>query len=586
VVAGVALVPTRAPAQPGREGDTAIRPELSRGIDSLFARYDRPHVTGGVAGVIHRGRVIHLRGYGAAQREFDVRWTPDTRYRLASITKSLVASALYRLERQGRLRLSDPVRRYLPDFPDFGTPLTLDHLVTMRSGLWQDETLLALASLRGSVTLDDMYALSRRQRALNFPPGSSMAYTDTNFRLLARVMAAVTGRSFWDAMRELVFEPAGMAASLADPSLHQFYDRQAPTYLGPARDTAPPLVNVPFPASGDGSVITTMRDLIRWLQLLRADAERPGSLFQWMIEPFRMGDDSPGIYRRGIAAFAHRGLVGWTHGGFTGTFYAFYPEIDLVVAVFANQLGAASPAELGRAITDLFLESEGRGARGPLSRASLAFGPTTGPVSAADRERLTGTFYDPKAGYVLATAGADGAASAAGVETVRYDFLGADVSVGRADDGAFASPAFARGPRLTIRFAECDGCARPDLMVREAGWPKPRRFVRSGPETRSTQVADYVGHYYLEPFGVYYRVTRSGEGLALEIGAGVQASQVLYLTPLGDDVFRGRSRDPEQFDLFALGSVSLQCVRGAGDRVTGLRFSVDRVRDLELTRVR
>src|SRR5262249_9540432 len=192
---------------PAAAQEIAVRPELSRRIDSLFTSIDRPHVAGAVVAVIHRGQVIHQKGYGAAQREFDVRWTPATRYRLASISKSLVATAVLSLERQGRLRLGDKIPKYLPDFPQLDAPVTIDHLLTLSAALCQDETLLGLASLRGALTVDDMYRLSRRQRKLNFPPGSVMTYTDTNYRLLARIIAAVTGSTFWDAMQTLVFRP-------------------------------------------------------------------------------------------------------------------------------------------------------------------------------------------------------------------------------------------------------------------------------------------------------------------------------------------------------------------------------------------
>jgi CubicO group peptidase (beta-lactamase class C family) len=579
------LLAAAARAQPAAQAPAGARPALSRGIDSLFAPFNRPRVAGGVAAVLHRGEVIHLKGYGAAQREFDVRWTADTRYRLASISKSLVATAVYRLAQQGRLRVDDPIHKFLPDFPDLGALITIDHLVTMRSGLWQDETLLALASLRGEATLAQMYELSRQQRRLNFAPGTAMAYTDTNFRLLARVIASVTGRSFWEAMRELVFEPLGMAATTADPSLHHFFDRQAPTYVGRAGDSAPPLVNVPFATSGDGSVITTMSDLIRWLQLLRADHGKAGSLFQWMTQPFAMGDGSPGVYRRGIAAFVHRGLVGWSHGGFTGTFYAFFPEIDLIVAVFANQLGAVSPAAMGRAITDLLLETEGRGRQGRVSRASEAFGPATGPLNAAEVGQLSGTFVEPVAGYVLASQAADPGGRPAGAETVRYDFLGAEVPVAAAGGGRYVSPAFVRGPRLDIRLADCPDCPAPDLLVKQTGWSEERRFVRVTPE-RAAASRDLVGHYWLADLGIHYAVRESAAGLELVIGAGVVSGQVLRLVPLGHDVLWGRSGSPEEFDLFALGRVSLKVVRDPAGRVSGLRLSLDRVRDLELARVR
>jgi hypothetical protein len=141
--------------------------------------------------------------------------------------------------------------------------------------------------------------------------------------------------------------------------------------------------------------------------------------------------------------------------------------------------------------------------------------------------------------------------------------------------------------RLEIRLAECRGCPRPDLEVKQPGWPEAQRFIRALPsDTAQLRLADYLGVYYLEPLEVHYTVKSGARGLTLQIGAGVQSSQLLHLTPVGRDVFRARSDDPEQFDLYALGWVSIKFLRGAGGDVNAMRFTMDRVRDLRLAKVR
>jgi hypothetical protein len=159
--------------------------------------------------------------------------------------------------------------------------------------------------------------------------------------------------------------------------------------------------------------------------------------------------------------------------------------------------------------------------------------------------------------------------------------------VAKASDGRFITPALARGIRLEIRPVECHGCSTPDLDVRQPGWPAPQRFTRVRPaDTAVVALADYPGDYLLRELDTHYTVKREGGALYLEIGAGVQPSQVLRLTPLGRDAFSGRSDDPERFDLFALGRVSVTFRRDPSGRVTGLRFTMDRVRNLDLPRVR
>ena len=144
---------------------TVVRwPDLTAAIDELYVDYDKPYHPGGVTAVLYKGEVLHLKAYGAANREFNVPWTPDTRYRIASWTKSIVANAMMILEDRRLLSLQDPVRKHLPDFPDYGVPLTLKHLLQMSSGLWLDEILVFLTGAGGTDTLDAMYALTSNDR--------------------------------------------------------------------------------------------------------------------------------------------------------------------------------------------------------------------------------------------------------------------------------------------------------------------------------------------------------------------------------------------------------------------------------------
>lgn len=564
--------------QRGPAGTITQSPELSRRIDALYARYDKPHTPGGVAAVIYRGEVLHLKGYGSANREFDVRWTPDTRYRIASITKSFVAHALLLLEERGSLTLGDPIQTYLPDFPTFDSPLTVHDLVTMTSGLWQDETLLSLAGLRGRVTLDDMYTLSKRQTHLNYQPGSAATYIDTNFRLLARIIARVSGTSFWQALDDLIFDPLGMDATLAAPDFQRSRKGQAPTYVADHGDVPPLVLGLPIPSSGDGSIITTMRDMVKWLKHLHASYQEDWSVFQRMTEPFVLGDGTPAYYRRGIRARVHRGLIGWGHGGFTGTYYVFWPDIDLIVANFTNYLGEISAANMSLRITDAFLEVEP--SVGPVTgRQSTAEAtPRTTPLSAQDTDMLSGTFVEPERGYVLR--------SRRRGDRLVHNFLGRVTRLERESAGHYRSPAFLWQLRLEVRLADCAGCDQPDLLVGNADWPEARRFVRVAPSDASGfRAEEYVGHYYSQALGVHYTVERGNGDLTLRVGAGVQASQILHLQPLLRDVFAARSRDPEFFDLFGLGVLSIKFARDPAGQVAGMRISTDRVRDLVFVRV-
>ncbi len=555
-------------------------PDVSAKIDRLYAEADSPHTPGGVIAVLYRGEVVHLKGYGAANREFDVRWTPDTRYRIASITKSFVAYALQRLEQQGKLRLDDPLQKYLPDFPTFEHPLTLDHLLTMRSGLWQDEHLLGLTGLRGQVTIDEMYALSRRQDRLNYAPGSSSSYIDTNFRLLARVLAVVTGQSFPVAMQELVFGPLKMDATLADPDMNRVFSGQATTYSEDGSAASARALRVPFGVSGDGAILTSMRDMTLWLRSLR---DGPGkALFERMIAPVEV-TDGLGLevrYRRGIYKIEWPtptgGRIGWGHVGATGTGYVVWPDHDLAVAHFSNN-SQVPTLRFCQLATNAVLEL----------RPEITAAPRDVPQfpwpSTKDVEMFLGTFVEPQHGYVITSEPWD--------KSLFHYFLGASVMPARVADGHYQPwPRYSES-RVVVTTAECGGCSRPDLLVRHADWPEPRRFVRIREDEPppSVRAADYTGHYTSQVLGVHYTIVApeaGGDELVLRIGPGIQAAQELSLKPLMTDYFWAPTGESQVINFLDFGFLSIRFLRDAEGAVDRMIVSIDKVRDLLFEKVR
>jgi hypothetical protein len=332
-------------------------------------------------------------------------------------------------------------------------------------------------------------------------------------------------------------------------------------------------------------MIATMRDMVRWLQHLRQDHRNPKSLFARMTEPFRLADGTTAYYRRGISVREHRGLVGWGHGGFTGTDYVFWPEIDLVVANFCNSLGGVSKSERSLQITDAFLEEQpellagSAGQPGPIDPKPL-------PLLADDAALLAGTFVELENGYILESPSTPATTTVAGGDSFRYQFLGSETRVVKRSERRYETPSSYWPLRLSIEPASCGACARPDLLVRHADWPAARRFVRVKPgKPADVRVEDYLGHYGSDQLGICYSVVRAGKALDLLVAAGVAATQILHMTPLAPDIFRARSDDREFKDLFALGTISVKFRRGAGGRVRGMRLSLDRVRDLDFTRL-
>jgi len=123
---------------------------LTARVDQVFANWDKPDSPGCALAVIKDGKIIYQRGYGMADLEHDIPISPASAFYIGSVSKQFTAFAVAMLAQQGKLALDDDVRKYLPELPDYGTPITIRHLIHHTSGLRDYNTLVALAGRRNS----------------------------------------------------------------------------------------------------------------------------------------------------------------------------------------------------------------------------------------------------------------------------------------------------------------------------------------------------------------------------------------------------------------------------------------------------
>ena len=152
-----------------------------------------------------RGRRLHQRrpalsaAYGMADLEHDVPLRPDTIFEAGSVTKQFTAAAVLLLAQQGKLSLDDTVRKYIPELPGLGTPITIRHMLNHTSGLRDWGSLEAIAGwprTTRAYTHAHVLEILSRQRALNYPPGAEYSYTNTGYNLAAILVKRVSGKPF------------------------------------------------------------------------------------------------------------------------------------------------------------------------------------------------------------------------------------------------------------------------------------------------------------------------------------------------------------------------------------------------------
>jgi CubicO group peptidase (beta-lactamase class C family) len=161
----------------GVPGTSSIRIQndaLTARVDQIFANWDKPDSPGCALAIIKDGKIIYQRGYGMADLEYDIPISPSSVFYIGSVSKQFTAFAVALLAQQGKLALDDDVRKYLPELPDYGTPITIRHLIHHTSGLRDYNTLVALAGRRNDEAFDNQVILeiAARQKELNFKPGA------------------------------------------------------------------------------------------------------------------------------------------------------------------------------------------------------------------------------------------------------------------------------------------------------------------------------------------------------------------------------------------------------------------------------
>ena len=319
-------------------------------IDALMAAY-AGDVPGASVLVVHHGEPVVRRAYGLADVDHAIAATPATNYRLASVTKQFTAAAILLLAEDGRLSLDDPLSRWLPSLPPRPGAATLHQVLTHTSGLVDYEDFVPATAPTQVRDADVLRLLEPHDRTL-FPPGSAYRYSNSGYALLALVVAKASGRSFPAYLRENIFLPLGMEASLArvdeGPAVpHRAYGHSFVDGAWRRTDQSPTSAVL-----GDGGVYSSIDDLAKWDAALYDDRLLSADSRRLAFTPQTPTDDP--LVRYGYG-WRITGATRWHSGesiGFRNVIVR-WPERRLTVVVLTNR-DAPEPYGLALEIGALF----------------------------------------------------------------------------------------------------------------------------------------------------------------------------------------------------------------------------------------
>jgi CubicO group peptidase (beta-lactamase class C family) len=254
-------------------------------IDDLLTRYSNFGLFNGAALVADHGQVIFKKGYGLANMEWNIPNTPDTKFRLGSITKQFTATLIMQLVEQNQIDLTAHISRYLPDYPKpAAVQITIHELLNHTSGIpgYTELPEFGAKSRESSKPADFVAFFSKRD--LLFEPGTKYSYSNSAYFLLGVILEKITGVPYQRLLRERIFDPAGMHDTGYD-STAPLLAKRAWGYdatLDGYRNTSYIDMSLPYSA---GSLYSTAEDLYRWDRALYTDKILSSASKQKMFTP-------------------------------------------------------------------------------------------------------------------------------------------------------------------------------------------------------------------------------------------------------------------------------------------------------------
>jgi D-alanyl-D-alanine carboxypeptidase len=337
------------------EGPSGVAPQAtaqpapeSAALDRLFTSAVKPGDPGLTVLVSRKGQVLLRSGYGLANVELGVPARPEHVFRIASVTKQFTSAIIMMLAEEGRLSVSDPLTKYLPDYPVLGRTITIEHLLTHTSGIhnytdipawrqtWRQD--LSLAAL-----IDTF-----KNEPLDFVPGEQWKYSNSGYVLLGAVIEKVTGTPYATVVQDRIFGPLGMASSRYDSTEDVIPNRAAGYARANGRIVNAAYLSMTHPHAA-GALVSTVDDLAKWDAALSGTRLLQTESIARMFTPYLLASGKATTYGYGWNIGTISGRAVQEHGGGINGYRAYVlriPAEGIFVAILSGLADQAPNPEL------------------------------------------------------------------------------------------------------------------------------------------------------------------------------------------------------------------------------------------------
>jgi CubicO group peptidase (beta-lactamase class C family) len=325
---------------------------MQAGVDELMRAY-----TGNVPGasvlVLKDGAPVLRRSYGLADVEKHIAATPETNYRLASVTKQFTAASILLLVQDGRLRLDETVGEWFPSLPDIADQMTIRHLLTHTSGLIDYEDVIP-PTMKGQLHDSDVLKILETQKTTYFKPGTSYRYSNSGYALLALIVERASGLPFAKFLQQRIFTPLGMHNTVAyEEGVSTVANRAYGYTQAEGGSWSRTDQSQTSAVLGDGGIYSSVDDLAKWDAALYDERLLSNASRKQSFTPAAHTEDPKVDYGFG---WRITGETVW-HSGETVGFrnvIVRYPQRHMTVIVLTNR-NDPEPYQTALAIAKLYL---------------------------------------------------------------------------------------------------------------------------------------------------------------------------------------------------------------------------------------
>jgi CubicO group peptidase (beta-lactamase class C family) len=334
-------------------------------LDAIFARLAAATSPGLAVLVRRNGHTVFERGYGVRELRTRAKIDAATDFRLASFTKQFTAMAVMLLVHDGKLRYDQTLTDLFPDFPAYGKPITVRHLLTHTAGLPDYEDLMdemekgkaPIWTSTRQIRDEEVLALLKQQSHARFAAGTNWSYSNSGYVVLGLIAAKVSGQRFEEFLHARIFQPLGMNGTLAFVNGRNTIPRRA---FGHTKQEGVFVESDQSPTSatlGDGGVYSNLEDLAKWDAALAGHTLLGEREMQAGLTPVKLADGSatrwpaapggdnlnpgkPVAYGFGWFLDPYQGRPRMWHSGSTQGFRTVierFPQEKLTVVVLCNR---------------------------------------------------------------------------------------------------------------------------------------------------------------------------------------------------------------------------------------------------------